>query len=72
MPKPSTSAFTRFWEFLPALLLPKSGSLACSGLSRVRTEFFQLLVIPSLAPRPVHPNGTPVPHLDWWVGWAAS
>jgi hypothetical protein len=28
-------------------------TLAISGLSRVRTEFFQLLVIPSLAPHPV-------------------
>jgi len=31
-------------------------TLAISGLSRVRTEFFQLLVIPSLAPHPVHAN----------------
>jgi hypothetical protein len=29
-------------------------TLAISGLSRVRTELFQLLVIPSLAPHPVH------------------
>jgi hypothetical protein len=31
-------------------------TLAISGLSRVRNEFFQLLVIPSLAPHPVHGN----------------
>ena len=31
-------------------------TIAISGLSRVRTEFFQLLVIPSLAPHPVHAN----------------
>src|ERR1035437_970118 len=32
-------------------------TIACSGLSRVRTEFRQLLVIPSLAPYPVKTNG---------------
>src|SRR3981189_657561 len=31
-------------------------TIACSGSSRVRTELFQLLVIPSLAHHPVHPN----------------
>ena len=30
--------------------------MAMSGLSRVRTEPFQLLVIPSLAPHPVQTN----------------
>jgi hypothetical protein len=39
-------------QFLGALL----HTIACSGLSRVRTELFQLLVIPSLAPHPVHAN----------------
>jgi hypothetical protein len=37
-------------QFLGVLL----HTLAISGLSRVRTEFFHLLVIPSLAPHPVH------------------
>src|SRR5271157_663177 len=37
-------------------------TIAISGLSRVRTELFQLLVIPSLAPHPVHPNGESPPH----------
>src|ERR1700694_817416 len=31
-------------------------TIACSGLSRVRTELFQLLVIPSFAPHPVQTN----------------
>src|SRR5947207_1094719 len=31
-------------------------TMAMSGLSRVRTELFQLLVIPSLAPHPVQTN----------------
>jgi hypothetical protein len=31
-------------------------TLAISGLSRVRTELFQLLVVPSLAPHPVETN----------------
>src|ERR1035441_9364846 len=31
-------------------------TIACSGLSRVRTELFQLLVIPSLAPHPIEAN----------------
>src|SRR6202162_1071668 len=31
-------------------------TMAMFGLSRVRTEFFQLLVIPSLAPHPVQTN----------------
>src|SRR5258708_26657994 len=31
-------------------------TMAISRLSRVRTEHFQLLVIPSLAPHPVHAN----------------
>jgi hypothetical protein len=30
---------------------------ACSGLARVQTELFQLLVIPSLAPHPVQADG---------------
>jgi len=32
-------------------------TLAISGLSRVRTELFQLFVVPSLAPHPVKSNG---------------
>jgi hypothetical protein len=32
-------------------------TIAMSGLSRVRTELSQLLVIPSLAPHPVQANG---------------
>src|ERR1700682_4354701 len=39
-------------QFLGVLL----HTLAMSGLSRVRTELLQLLVIPSLAPHPVHAN----------------
>ena len=31
-------------------------TIACSGLSRVRTEFHKLLVIPSLAPHPKQTN----------------
>src|ERR1019366_6307466 len=31
--------------------------IACSELARVRTELLHLLVIPSLAPHPVQPNG---------------
>jgi hypothetical protein len=31
-------------------------TLAISGLSRVRTELFQLLIVPSLAPHPVQTN----------------
>jgi hypothetical protein len=31
-------------------------TMAMSGLSRVRTELFQLLIIPSLAPHPVQTN----------------
>src|ERR1700733_643807 len=31
-------------------------TMAISGLSRVRTELFPLLVIPSLAPHPIHAN----------------
>lgn len=30
--------------------------LAISGLSRMRTELFQLLIVPSLAPHPVQTN----------------
>src|ERR1039458_1019186 len=37
-------------------------TIACSGLSRVRTEFRQLLVIPSLAPHPVKTNGESTGH----------
>jgi len=39
-------------------------TIAMSGLSRVRTELFQLLVIPSLAPHPVHPNRQSAGHGD--------
>ena len=39
-------------------------TIAMSGLSRVRTELFQLLVIPSLAYHPVHPNGQFAGHRD--------
>jgi hypothetical protein len=38
------------------LLGDRLHTMAISGLSRVRTEFFQLLVIPSLAPHPIHAN----------------
>ena len=38
------------------LLGDRLHTIAISGLSRVRTELFQLLVIPSLAPHPVHAN----------------
>jgi hypothetical protein len=40
------------YQFLGVLV----HTMAMSGLSRVRTEFFQLLVIPSLAPHPVQTN----------------
>ena len=39
-------------------------TLAISGLSRVRTELFQLLVIPSLAPHPVQANRQSPGHGD--------
>src|ERR1700687_2325630 len=39
-------------------------TIACSGLSRVRTELFQLLVIPSLTPHPIHPNRESARHRD--------
>ena len=39
-------------------------TIAMSGLSRVRTELFQLLVIPSLAPHPVQANRQPPRHGD--------
>src|SRR5229473_8229262 len=39
-------------------------TLAISGLSRVRTELFQLLVIPSLAPHPVQANRQSTSHGD--------
>ncbi len=39
-------------------------TMAISGLSRVRTEFCQLLVIPSLAHHPVQPNGEFPGHRD--------
>jgi len=39
-------------------------TLAISGLSRVRTELFQLLVIPSLAPHPIHANRQSPRHGD--------
>jgi hypothetical protein len=38
------------------LLGDRLHTIAISGLSRVRTELFPLLVIPSLAPHPVHAN----------------
>src|SRR5713226_391682 len=37
-------------------------TLAMSGLSRVRTELYPLLVIPSLAPHPVQTNGQSTGH----------
>src|ERR1700704_3201228 len=36
--------------------------MVISGLSRVRTELLQLLVIPSLAPHPVEANRQPARH----------
>src|SRR4051812_6338999 len=39
-------------------------TLAMYGLSRVRTELFHLLVIPSLAPHPVQTNGESSGHCD--------
>src|SRR5271169_4572799 len=39
-------------------------TIAISGLSRVRTELFYLLVIPSLAPHPIHPNRESTGHRD--------
>ena len=39
-------------------------TMAISGLSRVRTELFQLLIIPSLAPHPVQTNGESPRHRD--------
>ena len=39
-------------------------TMAMSGLSRVRTELFQLLVIPSLAPHPVETNRESTGHGD--------
>ena len=39
-------------------------TIATSGLSRVRTEFVQLLVIPSLTPYPVQANGQSAGHGD--------
>src|SRR5229473_8161322 len=38
--------------------------MAISGLARVRTELFHLLVIPSLAPHPVQTNGESARHGD--------
>src|ERR1022692_740952 len=46
------------------LLGVRHHTIAISGLSRVRTEFFQLLVIPSLAPHPVHANRQSPRHGD--------
>ena len=40
-------------------------TMAISGLSRVRTELVQLLVIPSLAQHPVHPNGESARHRNF-------
>jgi hypothetical protein len=48
-------------QFLGVLLY----IMAISGLSRVRTELFQLLVIPSLAPHPVETNRQPAPHRNF-------
>src|ERR1700690_3349664 len=39
------------------LLGDRLHTIAMYGLSRVRTELFQLLVVPSLAPHPVKTNG---------------
>src|SRR5712692_3143726 len=39
------------------LLGDRLHTMAISGLSRVRTELFQLLVIPSLTPHPIQTNG---------------
>src|SRR2546429_6533058 len=48
------------YQFLGVLV----HTIAMSGLSRVRTELFQLLVIPPLAPHPVQPNGESTGHRD--------
>src|SRR6266481_5625670 len=37
-------------------------TIAMSGLSRVRTELRHLLIVPSLAPHPVHANGESAGH----------
>jgi hypothetical protein len=47
-------------QLLDALL----HTIAISGLSCVRTELPHLLVIPSLAPHPVHPDGESAGHRD--------
>ena len=47
-------------------------TMAISGLSRVRTETFQLLVIPSSAPHPVQPNRQSSSHGDFGDLSAAS
>jgi len=39
-------------------------TIGISGLSRVRTELFQLLVVPSPAPHPVQANRQPPCHRD--------
>src|ERR1019366_6812935 len=39
-------------------------TIACSGLSRVRTELRHLLIVPSLAPHPVQTNGESAGHRD--------
>jgi hypothetical protein len=39
-------------------------TMAMSGLSRVRTELFHLLVIPSLAPHPVQTDRQSTGHVD--------
>src|SRR5215831_14544203 len=39
-------------------------TMGCSGLARVRTELFQLLIIPLLAPHPVHTDGQSAGHGD--------
>ena len=39
-------------------------AIACSGLSRVRTELFQLPVIPPLAHHPLNPNRQSARHRD--------
>src|SRR6202142_3076639 len=44
------------------LLGDRLHTIAISGLSRVRTELFQLLVVPSLAPHPVKTNSQSAGH----------
>ena len=46
------------------LLGVRRHTMAISGLSRVRTELFQLLVIPPLVPHPVQTNRQSAGHRD--------